>query len=415
MRIIILFVTALIAWPHAGSGQELISDPGFQRGVNVKHPATGEFQGTLVWDQTLPPPIWDCVQWNSISSIVGAPVDSPAPDWFRWENTEKSVEMGQSGATVFDLLLGVDSVSEYGGVYRTVSDPWPAFLLEQRLSEPGTQGPGCPPLSDLVSLDFRMDARLTLAEIIVVAGYDANIHASQYSVYFIVQNLNPASSGYGKLLWLGVPVYDDRYEMTPLYVALDVATGSMIYRIAQQDVAPVSLHDGTWVSYSVDLLPYAMAALQEVWSRGYLTESTDFADYRIGGLNLGWEVPGLSRVAITIRNLSLVADLSGISGVASDDMGTPKLQVLPNYPNPFNPTTTIPLFLDKGASVRLTICNIRGEVVRVLHDGFLDAGRHSFVWHGVDHGNAPVGSGLYHAIIQADGQGQAARKMILLK
>ena len=46
-------------------------------------------------------------------------------------------------------------------------------------------------------------------------------------------------------------------------------------------------------------------ALETAWQGGFLTESKTPADYRISGMNLGWEVPGLFEVELQVRNLSL--------------------------------------------------------------------------------------------------------------
>ena len=48
-------------------------------------------------------------------------------------------------------------------------------------------------------------------------------------------------------------------------------------------------------------------ALDLAWSRGFLTESKNPADYRVASVNLGWEVPGTFAVEIQVRNLSLRA------------------------------------------------------------------------------------------------------------
>lgn len=53
-------------------------------------------------------------------------------------------------------------------------------------------------------------------------------------------------------------------------------------------------------------------------------------------------------------------------------------QLLPAFPNPFNPRATISLQLERPQPVRLEIYNVLGRQVRVLHDGLLPAGKHEF-------------------------------------
>ena len=66
-----------------------------------------------------------------------------------------------------------------------------------------------------------------------------------------------------------------------------------------------SAHDGGWLTVDKDILPLMREALETAWARGFLTESRALADYRITGLNLGWEVPGIFDVEMQVRDLSL--------------------------------------------------------------------------------------------------------------
>ncbi len=86
----------------------------------------------------------------------------------------------------------------------------------------------------------------------------------------------------------------------------------------------------------------------------------------------------------------------------------------PNYPNPFNPSTTVPFTLARGASVRLQVFDPAGRFVRTLVDGPVAAGAHHAVWNGTDAAGRPVASGVYFARLEADGF-SAVRKLVLLK
>jgi len=86
-----------------------------------------------------------------------------------------------------------------------------------------------------------------------------------------------------------------------------------------------------------------------------------------------------------------------------------------NYPNPFNPTTAIPLVLENDAAVKLTIFDARGRVVRVLHDGALSAGRHELVWDGRDGAGRQTSSGVYMARVSDEKGLVESRRMMLVK
>lgn len=85
-----------------------------------------------------------------------------------------------------------------------------------------------------------------------------------------------------------------------------------------------------------------------------------------------------------------------------------------NYPNPFNPETTIKYDVDKEGFVSLKIYNLLGQEVRTLFEGRKGAGRHTIQWNGRDAGNRPVSSGIYIYRLQTD-RFSSSRKMILLK
>jgi len=86
-----------------------------------------------------------------------------------------------------------------------------------------------------------------------------------------------------------------------------------------------------------------------------------------------------------------------------------------NSPNPFNPSTRIPVSL--GAPVkmaRLTIHDVQGRRVASLHEGPLGVGEHLFHWDGIDRSGRAVASGTYLYRIQADERIET-RRMLLLK
>ena len=86
-----------------------------------------------------------------------------------------------------------------------------------------------------------------------------------------------------------------------------------------------------------------------------------------------------------------------------------------NYPNPFNPATTIPLAVPTGAkNVDLTIYNVLGQPMRQVWTGPLAAGEHELTWDGRDAQGQPVAAGVYMYRVQVDEQTHA-RKMVKLE
>ena len=67
-----------------------------------------------------------------------------------------------------------------------------------------------------------------------------------------------------------------------------------------------------------------------------------------------------------------------------DDGAPAHLWLGGNYPNPFNPRTSIRFSLPRKAEVDLSIFDVTGRRVVTLVQGILDAGPHERVWHGLD-------------------------------
>ncbi|MBN2708933.1 MAG: T9SS type A sorting domain-containing protein [Calditrichaceae bacterium] len=80
-----------------------------------------------------------------------------------------------------------------------------------------------------------------------------------------------------------------------------------------------------------------------------------------------------------------------------------------NYPNPFNPSTTIPFTLDAREQVTVTVHNVLGQKVATLVDGIMSAGSHKVSFNG-----ASLPSGIYFYRLQTQSK-LATGKMMLLK
>ena len=87
-----------------------------------------------------------------------------------------------------------------------------------------------------------------------------------------------------------------------------------------------------------------------------------------------------------------------------------------NFPNPFNPDTTIKYDLAESSDVTLQIYNVLGQVVRTLvASEAQDAGRYQIRWNGMDDRGVPVSSGVYFYQISAEGKFHQVQKLMLLK
>ena len=85
-----------------------------------------------------------------------------------------------------------------------------------------------------------------------------------------------------------------------------------------------------------------------------------------------------------------------------------------NFPNPFNPITTISFGLPSKQNVQLTVYSITGEKVAELVNGYLDKGFHQVLWSGKNQSGNPVSSGIYIYELVANNL-RLTRKMLLAK
>lgn len=89
-------------------------------------------------------------------------------------------------------------------------------------------------------------------------------------------------------------------------------------------------------------------------------------------------------------------------------------QLMDNYPNPFNPATTIRFQIPKTEHVAIVVYDILGRQMTELTNGLYQAGTHQIYWEGKNQQGQPVASGLYIYRIKA-GNFVQSKKMLLLK
>jgi hypothetical protein len=99
---------------------------------------------------------------------------------------------------------------------------------------------------------------------------------------------------------------------------------------------------------------------------------------------------------------------------ASELANTGKSSSLTNYPNPFNPATTVMFNLVSASQVTLEVYNIMGQRVCTLVDGYRPPGRHEVTWHGTAADGTPAASGIYFCRLTTETE-QKHLKMLLLR
>ena len=121
--------------------------------------------------------------------------------------------------------------------------------------------------------------------------------------------------------------------------------------------------------------------------------------------------PGLVAVSVVSGN-----------GVVSRPVISAAAEMLPrtftlsqNFPNPFNPTTSISFGLPESGYVKLAIYNILGREVRTLVSSPMEAGSYQAVWNSTDNMGRQISTGIYFYRLIVDNQVISTKKMIMLK
>lgn len=161
----------------------------------------------------------------------------------------------------------------------------------------------------------------------------------------------------------------------------------------EQNLEPLSIATNAFGYVNLDTTENSSVGLV-----GY-TDNNQFAIYR------GESLP-LNRLWACRVNNAYVSN--------EDPLQSPSVLSSRNYPNPFNPSTTISYELKEANNVSVEIYNAKGQLVRNLLNEAKTAGDYDVEWNGRDNNGLSVASGVYLYKIQA-GKYSNTKKMMLMK
>ena len=91
------------------------------------------------------------------------------------------------------------------------------------------------------------------------------------------------------------------------------------------------------------------------------------------------------------------------------------ISLIGNFPNPFNPSTTIEFSVQNHTTIELSIYNTKGQKIKTLVQSDFAKGSHSIVWNGNDELGKSVSSGVYLYKLNINGKTVAVKKCLMLK
>jgi|GEM_PF-6633664 len=139
-----------------------------------------------------------------------------------------------------------------------------------------------------------------------------------------------------------------------------------------------------------------------------------------GSFDVKWTLGRHDNVLVFIDSVVVVEHVDTAAGCCPDvPAALPRACVLgPNYPNPFNPSTTIPYLLSERADVSLDVYDLGGRFVRTLVRDAQGPGAYQAVWDGTDRTGRAVSSGVYLCRLTVDGmnmQSSQSLKLFLMR
>ncbi len=186
----------------------------------------------------------------------------------------------------------------------------------------------------------------------------------------------------------------------------------IIYIKRDEDLLWQRIYASSDLSTSDIMDPNFVPTSPEDWANNVNVDLTDWAGET--SLRLKFESYNNLASRIYLDDINIAATL--ITDNAEDDISpfNGNLLVNKNYPNPFNPQTTISFDLKNREDVEVSIYNLKGQLVKTLLNKRLASGNHKLVWNGRNSNNEVVASGLYLYRIKTDSQ-SVNKKMILMK
>ncbi len=253
---------------------------------------------------------------------------------------------------------------------------------------------------------------------------------------FIIKNADTDSELVNSDFENALDYVDCCFHPSEKWVVTTLLTGGYkLYKIPMAGGAPVRIVSGVkgeewYPSFS----PLGTRLLYTQFIRNYENNTVARQAY-VANIDSGTAAPLIPGATMETHSASYSPDGRKVCYILETETG-PKLYILPvdsdnkplnaateqpagfklsgNYPNPFNPATTIAFTLPSAGSARLSVYSLSGQKIRNLASGEMAAGSHSVVWDGKDSRGVSVSSGIYIVNLKY-GDRTTARKITLIR
>ena len=299
----------------------LLKDPSYRRGFGLRG-LGGEGGGigveyTAQFAQSQPP-CWTLAQWAAryrLGDPAVSTITETAPGVFDMRCPTNHFVCDTHTKT---LLFDSTTTNNYTHPRRP-NEGWQHLLIETNFTD--LHAPDeFTHIQDLKSLCISGKVQLQKFEDHLGADFVYDLHAAQFLLYLTVHNANPASEGFGEMIWFGVNFFDNRREWTEYSADFDVGTQALMVGIGNRPVYPggksffdpegriIAGPDTPEYAFSIDALPMIRGAYDTARAEGYFCR-TQPEDLYVTGMNLGWELPGTYNAAMQLRDFDITVTL----------------------------------------------------------------------------------------------------------
>ena len=232
----------------------------------------------------------------------------------------------------------------------------------------------------------------------------------------------------GQTLATDIEIRDDETPSTAISLSADPSTLSE--NAALTTIVVTATLDGKALAATATVhlvIDDASTATRDSDYAALFTPSIEIPAGSITGTTNFYVDPRADNLAEGDEIIRLIGTIDGLAGdeveIVLSDPGAAKavVQTRPeafslanNFPNPFNPATTIQYALPQAADVELIVYNAVGQVVRTLVAEYQSAGRYAVEWDATNDSGYRLSSGIYFYHLQA-GEFREVKKMLLLR
>lgn len=332
----------------------------------------------------------------------------------------------QTAATSFvcpDLVDGFSDVDEYMMGLRTAEEVTPMFYVSSAANDQtGLRSQSPPPIG---ATAFGTPVTVTIDDIIAAEGLrtplpDVEEKDLRQAFIFILQNGTFASQAELDKIAGFRRAWEDYFEascdgrlsvntsLTRTF-ATAVLHGDVIDRLTDQPVE----------NFTVRSLQRGFDQLVPAGGRYEFRYRSDVNEGLWEWVTIATQAPGYYPDTLTTAipyggGFEIDIVLDPVPASVTDGSRTVPNTLYQNFPNPFNPSTTIPYDLKSSQHVMIQVFDVRGALVRTLVDAEVAAGHHRVVWDGRDNRGHETATGFYAYRLTA-GDFVETRKMVLVK